>query len=156
MNDELILAKVKELGSGNAAGRALNIRRKTVHEIMRKHTLVIPLAVAIKQRADAQHASPILPSAPALAPKRRKTLADFRAVYDKATIIPSRIKAQLKVLGSGGWCYEVEFAKDAGVSLSDLGNFREAFIDHVVPVERGARRAWAGTPETAKTMREMI
>jgi len=90
-----------------------------------------------------------------IALKRGKTLSDFRNTYDKATIVPAKVKAALKELGAAGWEYEVAFAKLAGVSLSDLGMFRDEFAGYVVNL-RDSRRAWAGSEKTAKTMREMI
>ncbi len=83
-----------------------------------------------------------------------RSLDEFRHTYDKSTIIPARIKEGLSKLGSG-WEYEVAFAKLAGVSLSDLGNFRDQFAAHVVTL-RESRRAWAGTKATAGKMREML
>jgi hypothetical protein len=90
----------------------------------------------------------------ASAQKTGKSLADFRQQYDKDFIIPTRVKAALKELG-GGWEYEVQFAKVAGVSLADLGNYRDQFIDHVVTLKE-SRRVWAGTVQMAETMRGMI
>ncbi|MFH1498197.1 MAG: helix-turn-helix domain-containing protein [Verrucomicrobiota bacterium] len=87
--------------------------------------------------------------------KGGRSLADFRAAYDKGYIVPQKIKAALKALGSG-WEYEVAFAKLCGVSLADLGTFRDAFAaSHVVTLS-DHRRAWAGTAATAKAMREML
>jgi hypothetical protein len=96
----------------------------------------------------------IKPAAP-LTVKKGKTLADFRNTYDKATIVPSKVKAAIKEIGASGWEYESQFAKLAGVSLSDLGMFRDEFAGYVVNL-RDSRRAWAGSEKTAKTMREMI
>jgi NADH dehydrogenase/NADH:ubiquinone oxidoreductase subunit G len=94
---------------------------------------------------------------PAVVPRKAgKTLADFRQTYDKSTIIPARVRDALKALGSSGWEYEVEFAKTAGVSLADLGRFRDQFADFVVAIGRDSRRAWAGSKATANAMREML
>ena len=87
---------------------------------------------------------------------QRKTLSDFRQTYDKSTIVPSKVKAALKALGASGWEYEVPFARSAGVSLADLGNFREMFAEYIVTLNRENKRAWAGSPATAKLMREML
>lgn len=84
-----------------------------------------------------------------------KTLADFRQVYDKATIVPAKVKAAIKLLGVSGWEYESQFAKIAGVTLSDIGMFRDQFAGHIVSL-RDNRRAWAGSEKTANIMREMI
>ena len=85
-----------------------------------------------------------------------RKLSDFRAAYDKDFIVPKRIKDGLKKLGCGGWEYEVVFAKSIGVSLMDLGAYREMFADNVVQISRDGRRAWAGSIATAKQMREMV
>ena len=89
------------------------------------------------------------------APRVGRSLAEFRSVYDKATIVPTKVKAALKALGAGGWEYEVQFARTAGVSLADLANFRDQFAPHIVSLREG-RRAWAGSAATASAMREMI
>lgn len=89
-------------------------------------------------------------------PKAVKTLADFRQAYDKDTIVPAKIKQGLAALGPDGWEYEVEFAKLCGVSLYDMGRVRDRFADHVVPVNRNTKRAWAGSKSLASKMREMV
>ena len=94
-------------------------------------------------------------SVDAVTVKKGKTLADFRQAYDKATIVPAKVKAALKELGANGWEYESQFHRIAGVSLSDLAMFRDQFAGHIVNL-RDSRRAWAGSEKTAKTMREMI
>ena len=80
-----------------------------------------------------------------------KTLSDFKAEYDKDYIIPNKIRTALKDLGSG-WEYEVQFARMAGVSLNDLGNYRDLFSDYVVNI-KNQKRAWGGTPAIAQKMR---
>jgi lambda repressor-like predicted transcriptional regulator len=86
--------------------------------------------------------------------KAGRSLAEFKQAYDKDTIIPAKVKAALKTLGAG-WEYEVAFARLAGVSLSDLGNYRDQFSGYVVTL-RESRRAWSGSTATAKAMREMV
>jgi hypothetical protein len=88
------------------------------------------------------------------AKKAGRSLAEFRSTYDKSTIVPAKIRAALKVLGANGWEYEVDFGRMAGVSSSDLGNFRDEFSGFVVALKD--RRAWAGSVKLAATMREMI
>jgi len=87
--------------------------------------------------------------------KKGKTLSDFRAIYDKSTIVPAKVKAGLKDLGASGWDYEALFSKAIGVSLSDLAMFRDQFADHVVSLKEG-RRIWAGSVCVAKQMRDML
>jgi hypothetical protein len=87
--------------------------------------------------------------------KKGRSLDEFRAQHDKDFIVPARIKEGLKQLGDG-WAYEMEFVKLAGVSLGDLGNYREAFAEHVVIVRRDGKRAWAGSVSIAAKMREMV
>lgn len=86
-----------------------------------------------------------------------KSLDDFRAVHDKNTIVPARIREGLKKLGKDGWDYEIDFIKLCGVSTHDFGAFREQFEDHYVNVggTRSGKRAWAGSIELAAKMREM-
>jgi len=84
-----------------------------------------------------------------------RSLDEFRSQYDKETIVPAKVRAALRELGSG-WAYEIEFVKLAGVALADLANFRDMFADHVVAVQRSGKRAWAGTKATADKMREML
>ena len=93
--------------------------------------------------------------APSIEVKKVKTLSDFRNTYDKATIVPAKVKAALKVLGASGWEYEVAFVKLAGVSLMDLALFREEFAPYIVNLKDN-KRAWAGSTKTATTMREML
>ncbi len=85
--------------------------------------------------------------------KTGRTLTEFRAAYDK-DIVPGKIRVALKVLGHG-WEYEVGFAKLAGVSPADLGNYRDQFSPFVVALKE-TRPAWAGSIATAKAMREML
>ena len=82
-----------------------------------------------------------------------KNLMEFRKLYDKSYIVPQKIKAALSKL-KNNWEYENNFYRLAGVSLSDLGNFRDEFSDHLVVLKD--RRIWAGTKETAQLLREMI
>lgn len=98
--------------------------------------------------------TPVKPT-PAAKPVGR-TIDDFKASYDKSYIIPGKIKAALAKL-ENGWQYEVDFAKLAGVSLTDLGAYRAAFEDFIVPLNRdGGKRVWAGTKGLAQRMREMV
>jgi hypothetical protein len=89
----------------------------------------------------------------AVAPK--KSLSDFKAAYDKDTIVPAKIKAGIKLL-AGGWEYEMAFAKLAGISSADLATYREQFQAYVVNIKRDSKRAWASTPKMAEEMRRMV
>ena len=86
-----------------------------------------------------------------------KTLADFRAIHDKSTVVPGKIKEGLVKLGKDGWDYEPEFVKLCGVSVTDFSRFREDFEDYYVIVggTRTGKRVWAGSKELAAKMREM-
>lgn len=121
---------LKKHGSQTAAAKALGVARST-------------LAKHLNVEAKPQQ------------PKAGRSIDEFRNTYDKSTIVPKRVSAALKQLG-GGWDYEVNFARLAGVSLMDLSAIRDQFEAHVVPVDRSGRRAWAGTTATAQKMREMI
>lgn len=86
---------------------------------------------------------------------RKKNLSDFRQQYDKSYIVPNRVKTALRELGPS-WEYESQFVKLVGVTLADLGNVGEQFIEHVVVLGRDGRRAWAGTVATAEAMKKML
>ena len=87
--------------------------------------------------------------------KKGKSLAQFRQTYDKATIVPTKIRNGLKSLATG-WEYESEFVKRAEVSFTDLGNYRDQFADYCVLIKSENKRAWSGSLATAKAMREML
>lgn len=140
--DEAMQA-MKQYGSQRKAAEGLRVSRKT----LRKALAVVGSDKGVRQ-VDTQAA--------AKSAKAGRTLSEFRATYDKATIIPAKVTAALKQLGPQGWEYEVEFAKLAGVSLMDLGKFRDKFAEHVVQIGRDSRRAWAGSKSTAQAMREML
>lgn len=129
-------ALVKQHGSERAAAKASGIARSTFQNIVAGKTTSTGKAQNKETR-------------------KGKTLADFRATYDKAFIVPRKIKTALQMLGASAWEYEVAFAKLAEVSLADLGIFRDQFAAHVVSLREG-RRAWAGSVATAKAMREML
>jgi len=134
-------AALAKYGSTRAMARALHVGRHTISAWLKGAS-----TVGKSKPVSLDHA-PI---------GNRKTLADFRQTYDKATIVPNKVRAALKLLGASGWEYEVPFARSAGVSLSDLSNFREMFADYIVTLNRENKRAWAGSPATAKQMREML
>lgn len=86
--------------------------------------------------------------------KAGRSIAEFRATYDKSTIVPAKIKEGIKALTHGGWEYEAQFVKLAGITHSDLGNFRDQFAEFIVVMKD--RRVWVGSVKTAKLMREML
>jgi hypothetical protein len=94
--------------------------------------------------------------APENSSRAGRSLSEFRNTFDKSTIVPAKIREALAKLGPDNWEYEVQFAKLAGVSLTDLATFREMFADYIVHIRRDSKRAWAGSPATAKIMRQMI
>lgn len=85
---------------------------------------------------------------------KARSLAEFKTTFDKDTIVPARIKAGLKSIGAMGWAYEVEFCRIAGLTATDLGNYRDQFADLVVTIKE--RRAWAGSKAMADKMRAML
>ena len=128
-------AAVKQFGSINKAARAAGIARST----LRRRLKGKPAAARVAAEAT----------------RSGRSLQDFRESHDKDFIIPKRIREALRAL-NGGWDYETTFAKNAGVSLTDLANYRDAFAEHVVVVRRDSKRAWAGTAAAAAKMREMV
>lgn len=86
--------------------------------------------------------------------KSGRSIGEFRSAHDKSFIVPKKIRDGLKQLGDG-WAYEGEFLKIAGLSTTDLANFREEFLDdHTVMVDR-TKRVWCGTKSFAEKIREM-
>lgn len=100
--------------------------------------------------------------------KSPRTLATFRAAHDRDTVITNKIKAALESLlkdeGPEGYAYEANdpeghptFIKRAGISLTDLGMYREQFADHVVELRNNSRdrgkRVWFATIKAAKAAR---
>jgi hypothetical protein len=132
MTREQALDALKKYGSKTRAAAELRVCHKTITKAL---------------GGAPQQSAPVKPAG--------RPLADFRSQYDKSYIVPNRIKAALSQLGSG-WEYEVQFAKLAGVSLSDLGAYRDQFAAHIVVLGRDGRRAWAGTRTIADAMRSML
>ena len=141
MTGSEVLALVKKHGSQKAAAKAAGVARSTFQEWVKKARSGKDIAAA-----------PAIEHAPK---KVGRSLSDFRSAYDKDFIIPTKIRDGLKML-SGGWEYEVSFAKLSGVSLSDLAAYRDQFAAYVVVVKRDGKRAWAGSASMAKAMREMV
>jgi hypothetical protein len=81
-------------------------------------------------------------------------LAEFKQTYDKNTIIPQKVRAALKELGTA-WEYEAEFIKRADISYTDLAAFRDMFSDHVVIVKRENKKIWCGTVAFANQLKEL-
>jgi hypothetical protein len=87
--------------------------------------------------------------------KPGRSLADWKATYDKDTIVPSKVRAALKELGQS-WEYESEFVRRAGVSYADLNGYRDAFADYIVTIRAESKRVWAGSVEFAQALREVL
>jgi hypothetical protein len=84
-----------------------------------------------------------------------KSADEFRKLHDPNYIVPKRIKDALAALGDG-WEYEIEFLRLAGISTTQLGQFREQFEDHIVLIGgRNPKKVWAGTVKLAEELRGM-
>jgi len=89
-----------------------------------------------------------------------KTLADFRAAHDRNVIVPNKIRAALAAMlkiGPEEHEYEGDFIKKAGISQTDMGEFRDQFIKHVVVVAarsgKAGRKIWFADPKIAAKAR---
>lgn len=86
-----------------------------------------------------------------------KTLADFRAAHDRNVIVPTKIRAALSKLATEhaeNWVYEADLLKLAGISTTDIGLFRDQFVEHIVETAgRNAKRVWFATIKAAKVAR---
>jgi len=83
---------------------------------------------------------------------RVRSAKEFREAHDKSVIIPARIRDALKRMTPKGWLYEVEFSRFAGVSLLNLGAYRQQFDALVVTVD--GKRLWAGSVALANEFKE--
>lgn len=83
-----------------------------------------------------------------------KSLDSFRAAYDKNVVIPNKIKAAFVGMlkeSAEAWAHEAEMLKLAGISTTELGQFRSQFEDHIVEVGgRNAKRVWFADAKVAK------
>jgi hypothetical protein len=90
-----------------------------------------------------------------------KTLADFRSAHDPNVIVPNKIRAAFAAMlkeGAEQWDYEGDFTKRADISQTQLGAFRELFIDHIIEAPSGSagrtgRRVWFADAKIAKKLR---
>lgn len=144
MNQSEANALVRKHGTVRAAARAVGMPRSTFMDVLTGETK--------QQRMDTAHRATVVAVA---ASKVGKSLAEFRAEHDKDYIVPRAIRDGLKALGSG-WEYEVQFARACGLNMTDLGNYRDMFAEHVVQIRRDGKRAWAGTKQVAAEMRRMV
>lgn len=136
----------KHKGNQRAAARELHIDEKTLRRRLREGS-----STPVQARSRATPAA-------APTPARGRSLESFKQEFDRATIIPSKIRAALTAMGDT-WLYETEFIKQAGVSTPELGDYRDQFNDHVLEVRargKAPRRIWAGTVKLATKMRGMV
>jgi hypothetical protein len=90
-----------------------------------------------------------------------RDLGAYRAVHDRDTVIPNKIRAALEAMrkiGPEHWDYEVEFMKRAGISTTDLTRYRAQFEAHIVDVinigkSHGVKRIWFADPKVASKAR---
>jgi len=134
-------AAIEKHGSQRAAAKALGVHHGTLGKIVSR------------DKARGGNKTQPQPTISSDTGKGR-SLADFRAAHDKATIIPHKIREGLAKLGKAGWLYESEFVKLAGVSPMDFSAYRDEFAAYFVQLRD--RRAWAGSEKLATQMREVI
>jgi len=144
MTKEEAQVLVKKHGSQRKAAKAVGIHRDT---------LARALAGGHLPARPSQHSTVSVTPYTGTQTQAR-SVADFRNTYDLNTIVPKKIAAGFKLLGAG-WLYESEFAKASGLTMKDLGMFRDNYADHIVVVG-DSRRIWAGKKTVAEQMRSMI
>ena len=134
---------VEQHGSIRAAAAALGIAESTFRDRLNGRT-------AAPRRDRPALAAPTLQGTPVV-----RSVADLRRQYDAAVVIPAKIDAALKQLGSTGAAYETDFARLAGMSLADLTRYRDAYAAHVAELRdrRGTRRVWFGSTAAADEAR---
>ena len=146
MNQVEARAAKTKYGSIRAAAKELGMARTTLNDIYNGVT---------KQARTDKPKGMTTPTASNIGKSIKvRSLAEFKQTYDKDTIVPGKIRAGLKTLGATGWEYEQAFAKIAGLSMTDLGNYRDGFAELVVTIRE--RRAWAGSKAMADKMWAML
>lgn len=88
---------------------------------------------------------------------KSKTLADFKAIHDPNVVVPSKIRKALEAMTKNGpenWEYEGEFIRLAGISTTQMGAFRDQFVEHIVETSgKQAKRVWFGSTKAAAKAR---
>jgi hypothetical protein len=88
--------------------------------------------------------------------KAGKTTDDFRALYDKNYIVPTRIKEAIEQRGADIWETEKEFLARSKISTTDLALFREDFKEFIVETGGSrSQRIWCGSKAFATKLRAM-
>lgn len=90
-----------------------------------------------------------------------RTLADWKKNHDPETVRTTKIKAalaKLRELGGQHFEYEKEFCALAGISQTQIGEYREQFAAHIVAAPRmngesRAKLAWFGNISAARSAR---
>ena len=93
--------------------------------------------------------------------KPKKDLTAFRAQFDRNVTVPNKIRAALaelqKAEGDEGWEYEQDLMRRQKISQTDMGQFRDQFLDHVVdPPGNKSRRVWFATVKAAGAARKAL
>jgi hypothetical protein len=87
--------------------------------------------------------------------KTARSLDTFRAAYDKGVIVPNKIRAALEKLekdeGPTAWRHDNEIRELAGISTTELAEFRDRFQDNIVVTAGGkGKNVWFATVKAAK------
>lgn len=92
-----------------------------------------------------------------MASTKPKTLSDFKSAHDRNTVVPAKInKALIAMLKehAESWEYEKDFMTRAGISTTDLGQFRDQFEQHIVVASgKNPKKVWFADPKIAKKAR---
>jgi hypothetical protein len=88
-----------------------------------------------------------------------RTAQDFVAAYDKKDAVSNKMRAGLKALGADRWCYEGEFTRIAGISVTQLGANRDKFSKFFIYVKNASgkpRRIWCGSVALAERLKSAV
>jgi len=87
----------------------------------------------------------------------RLSIEDIQASHDQDYMIPRAIEVGIDNIGEDAALYEHDFAKLAGVSITELSRYRDQFADYWAETKRGGkRRIWAGSSKMADEIRRRI
>jgi hypothetical protein len=88
-----------------------------------------------------------------------KSKDDFRALYDKNFIVPTKIKQYLAALGPRTWETEKEMCSKAGISTTDISAFRSQFEEYIVLAREPGKHPqtlWCGSKSFATELKGMV
>lgn len=89
-----------------------------------------------------------------IAAKSAKSLTDFQKAHDANFIVPERFRAGIKALGSEGWAYLGDFARDNHINPAQSAAYREQFAEFLLTADK--KMVICGSAKLATKLRAMV